>query len=599
MDVNELMAYRPSQTPKRPAPQDPKEVPVEELPEDDPNDTYEARAKKRKIARKKAQAIAARAQEEERMAVLEEEARQAKAYAQKGGISEEQRAKIAKLVEQGAELDTVTMDETGIKKTLLAFEKKTTRNQELRIKFPDQPEKFMESEMELNDALHEMKNVATVPSLYPVLVEVNCVPSMLGLLSHENTDISVGVVDLLQELTDVDTLTESEGGASALIQALLERQVCSLLVNNLERLDESVREESDGVHNTLSILENIVEFQPEVSKDIAEAGFMAWLVRKLKVKVPFDDNKLYASEILSILLQNEPDNRILFGSMDAIDSLLQQLAYYKRHDPAMAEEVELMENLFDCLCSLMLEVTNREKFLKGEGLQLMNLMLREKKKSRSGALKVLSHALTGPEGVDNCIKFVDILGLRTLFPLFMKTPKRSKRAGVSAEEHEEHVISIMASLFKNVSATNNAVKQRERLLSKWTENDHEKVDRLMEVHDKYLAKVAQADLLIEKEVRATQRNPEQEPLSDEEIYLKRLEGGLFSLQLVDYIILEVCSCGASTVKQRVLQILNLRGGSLKTVRDIVREYAGNLGDVEEDHEKRSEQDYLVNLVDKF
>jgi len=599
MDVNELMAYKPSQTPKRPAPQDPKEAHGEDLPDDDPNDTYEARAKKRKIARKKAQAIAARAQEEERMALLEEEARQARAHAQKGGISDEQRAKIAKLVEQGAELDTITMDETGIKKTLLSFEKKTTRNQELRIKFPDQPEKFMESEMELNDALQEMKNVATVPSLYPVLVELNCVPSMLGLLSHENTDIAVGVVDLLQELTDVDTLTESEEGASALIQALLERQVCSLLLNNLERLDESVREESDGVHNTLSILENIVEFQPEVSKDIAEAGFMAWLVRKLKVKVPFDDNKLYASEILSILLQNEPENRILFGSMDAIDSLLQQLAFYKRHDPGMAEEVELMENLFDCLCSLMLEVSNRERFLKGEGLQLMNLMLREKKKSRSGALKVLSHALTGPEGVDNCIKFIDILGLRTLFPLFMKTPKRSKRAGVSAEEHEEHVISILASLFKNVTSTNNAVKQRERLLAKWTENDHEKVDRLMEVHDKYLVKMAEVDKLIEKEVRAAQRNPEQEPITDEEIYLKRLEGGLFSLQLVDYIILEVCSCGASTVKQRVLQILNLRGGSLKTVRDIVREYAGNLGDEEGDHEKRSEQDYLVHLVDKF
>ena len=35
-----------------------------------------------------------------------------------------------------------------------------------------------------------------------------------------------------------------------------------------------------------------------------------------------------------------------------------------------------MENLFDCLCSLMLEVSNRERFLRGEGLQLMNLMLR-------------------------------------------------------------------------------------------------------------------------------------------------------------------------------------------------------------------------------
>ena len=43
-----------------------------------------------------------------------------------------------------------------------------------------------------------MKAVATVPSLYPVLVELNVVPSILGLLNHDNTDISEGVVDLLQ-----------------------------------------------------------------------------------------------------------------------------------------------------------------------------------------------------------------------------------------------------------------------------------------------------------------------------------------------------------------------------------------------------------------
>ena len=91
----------------------------------------------------------------------------------------------------------------------------------------------------------------------------------------------------------------------------------------------------------------------------------------------------------------------------------------------------------------------REKFLKAEGLQLMNLMLREKKVSRSGALKVLNHALIGVEGKDNCSKFVDILGLRTIFPLFMKTPKKSQRKGVSAEEHEEHAISVIASLLKN------------------------------------------------------------------------------------------------------------------------------------------------------
>ena len=83
-----------------------------------------------------------------------------------------------------------------------------------------------------------------------------------------------------KELTDVDTLTESEDGANALIEALVERQVhntriadktpgrlpiqmlfqqvCSLLVNNLDRLDESVKEEAEGVHNTLYVISPFV-----------------------------------------------------------------------------------------------------------------------------------------------------------------------------------------------------------------------------------------------------------------------------------------------------------------------------------------------------
>lgn len=50
------------------------------------------------------------------------------------------------------------------------------------------------------------------------------------------------------------------------------------------------------------------------------------LLLYLQLKVPFDANKLYATEILSILLQNTPENRKLLGEMDGIDVLLQQLA---------------------------------------------------------------------------------------------------------------------------------------------------------------------------------------------------------------------------------------------------------------------------------
>lgn len=53
---------------------------------------------------------------------------------------------------------------------------------------------------------------------------------------------------------------------------------------------------------------------------------MQWLLRRIKAKTPFDANKLYASELLSILLQNTPENRLLLGELDGIDVLLQQLA---------------------------------------------------------------------------------------------------------------------------------------------------------------------------------------------------------------------------------------------------------------------------------
>lgn len=189
-------------------------------------------------------------------------------------------------------------------------------------------------------------------------------------------------------------------------------------------------------------------------------------------------------------------------------------------------------------------------------------MLREKKLSRNGSLKVLDHAMSGIDGRDNCNKFVDILGLRTIFPLFMKTPKRNKKRLLSSDEHEEHVVSIIASMLRNCKGA-----QRQRMLAKFTENDYEKVDRLIELHLKYLEKVDAVDDELEQQ---QQRNPdmtEEEEADDN--YLKRLASGLFTLQLIDYVILEICST-SEAIKQRVLQILNMRGGSIKTIRHVMR-----------------------------
>ncbi|CAH8549229.1 unnamed protein product [Schistosoma guineensis] len=86
-------------------------------------------------------------------------------------------------------------------------------------------------------------------------------------------------------------------------------------------------------------------------------------------------------------------NRRQLGEVDGIDILLQQLSVYKRYDPGSQEEIELMLNLFDCLCSSLMLPENKDRFLKGEGIQLMNLMLREKHMSRDSALRVLDYTL--------------------------------------------------------------------------------------------------------------------------------------------------------------------------------------------------------------
>ena len=43
--------------------------------------------------------------------------------------------------------------------------------------------------------------VAGSPELYPIMVEMGCIPTLLACLSHENTDIAADTIELFSELT--------------------------------------------------------------------------------------------------------------------------------------------------------------------------------------------------------------------------------------------------------------------------------------------------------------------------------------------------------------------------------------------------------------
>ena len=82
-------------------------------------------------------------------------------------------------------------------------------NLEMRMKYADQPEKFMESELGLDEEVQRLLAVAASPELYPDFVATGVIEHLMALLSHENTDIAADVLELFHELTDADAIEDS------------------------------------------------------------------------------------------------------------------------------------------------------------------------------------------------------------------------------------------------------------------------------------------------------------------------------------------------------------------------------------------------------
>lgn len=121
---------------------------------------------------------------------------------------------------------------------------------------------------------------------------------------------------------------------------------------------------------------------------------MTWLLNRIQSKT-HDENRGYAAELLSILLQSNAENRLELGKKDGVETILKVLSVsgspvaslqfvvlissqkqYRRRDPIYAEEAEFMENVFDALCSALSEPKIKELFLASEGIDLMVLMMK-------------------------------------------------------------------------------------------------------------------------------------------------------------------------------------------------------------------------------
>ena len=58
--------------------------------------------------------------------------------------------------------------------------------------------RFMESEVDLHDAIEELHTLSVAPQLYQCLMALNLPHNLMALIGHDNTDIAAAVLDLLQ-----------------------------------------------------------------------------------------------------------------------------------------------------------------------------------------------------------------------------------------------------------------------------------------------------------------------------------------------------------------------------------------------------------------
>ena len=73
--------------------------------------------------------------------------------------------------------------------------------------------RFIDSEADLDLALKALLPLAQSPVLaYPEIVRSGAVERLVGLLSHENMDIVIDVVEVINEFTDEDVGNDAEEG---------------------------------------------------------------------------------------------------------------------------------------------------------------------------------------------------------------------------------------------------------------------------------------------------------------------------------------------------------------------------------------------------
>lgn len=143
--------------------------------------------------------------------------------------------------------------------------------------------------------------------------------------------------------------------------------------------------------------------------------------------------------------------------------------------------------------------------------------------------------------------------------------KKSHQSAFIESEDEEHISCIILSLLKHLTQED---VQRMRLILKFTEDDHEKVDRLIDLREQYEKK----DESVKQELEDAKAVLDEEDYEEyqADFYDRRLAAGLFTLQRI-CLLIAALSEESRGIREKATMLLKRKGQNMLSVFKTIEE----------------------------
>jgi beta-catenin-like protein 1 len=318
----------------------------------------------------------------------------------------------------------VELSAKGIRAAAKSLQSIYQKNLQQRATFVDDPQKYMDSEVQLYEHLTGLQAVGADPSLYEHVANSPLMATLIQLLGHDNADVCASVISLFVEwidpsYDDPEVLPIVKGFAKAVLEAWE-----SILYNLLRfqyDVPEAEAEEDEtyhdnnnnlkGMENTLSLMENLLELDtltaseggllgddyPSAAAYMVREGngkILSWLLIQLETETVRASFQGRCLEILAFLSQNEdvydalpnwasipsinkipienenepPTKKIKPSTINAIEDLIQIIAQYRKKQPSNDIDIEMLENSSNVMSScISFSNDNMSAFLDAQG----------------------------------------------------------------------------------------------------------------------------------------------------------------------------------------------------------------------------------------